>query len=291
MPFVVTNNPTFTWGFQVPNLPSLVGVNFYNQAFVVDPGVNTLGVATSNAGEGTFLRNQLSFVEEDFATNRQFDPRTSSGSWGGNWASPGLIGGSGVLGEFDVRDGVEVSPGVFEWNTNNQVIPGSRTLTGQNIAVTDGVFQFSHFHLKAGETLVFRGTNPARFVVRGSVLIEGSIQANGPDVAPFFRATSPSGQPGGLGAIGGGMGGAGGDAGNGVQNLPHFQRSGRRDAAAPGRPRLRLPRRRHGRPRVAPVPVRWPLAEHHLQRRVQLLLRADRGGWRRRWRVGARDVR
>ena len=37
----------------IPNLPSLAGVNFYTQAFVIDPTANPMGLATSNAVQTT----------------------------------------------------------------------------------------------------------------------------------------------------------------------------------------------------------------------------------------------
>ena len=33
-------------------IPNVLGVTFYNQVFVLDPGVNGLGLISSNAGEG-----------------------------------------------------------------------------------------------------------------------------------------------------------------------------------------------------------------------------------------------
>ena len=36
----------------IPNDGSLVGLNFFNQAFVLDPGVNPAGGVVTNAGEG-----------------------------------------------------------------------------------------------------------------------------------------------------------------------------------------------------------------------------------------------
>lgn len=41
------------WGDFIPNNPMLVGIQFYNQAFVLAPGANQLGVVTTNGGHGT----------------------------------------------------------------------------------------------------------------------------------------------------------------------------------------------------------------------------------------------
>lgn len=162
-------------------------------------------------------------IVETFTSSLQLDLTSSSGRWGNGEAVPGLIGGDGSLGAFDIRDGVETSPGsrVWEWNTDNQLIPGKNTISGQPITVTDGVFRFSSFELPAGDTLVFKGAVPPRFVVRGSARIDGIIQLNAPDLQPHQR-TLATGQPGGLGAVFGGRGGNGADAGNGLGNQPNF---------------------------------------------------------------------
>jgi hypothetical protein len=43
---------TTTFGIAIPNDPSLVGLSFHNQAVVLDPGANPLGLTTSNGGTG-----------------------------------------------------------------------------------------------------------------------------------------------------------------------------------------------------------------------------------------------
>ena len=51
--FALTNlSGAARWTATIPNVLSLAGQSFYNQAFVADPGVNILGVVASNAGEG-----------------------------------------------------------------------------------------------------------------------------------------------------------------------------------------------------------------------------------------------
>ncbi len=47
-------NPSGTAQFDlpIPNDPSLVGLTFFNQALVLDPGVNFFGAVVTNAGEG-----------------------------------------------------------------------------------------------------------------------------------------------------------------------------------------------------------------------------------------------
>jgi hypothetical protein len=43
---------TATWALQVPDDPTIVSADFYNQAYVLDPGANRFGLTVSNAGEG-----------------------------------------------------------------------------------------------------------------------------------------------------------------------------------------------------------------------------------------------
>jgi len=41
-----------SWTLSVPATVSLAGFDFYNQGAVLDPGVNSLGLVMSNAGDG-----------------------------------------------------------------------------------------------------------------------------------------------------------------------------------------------------------------------------------------------
>ncbi len=43
---------TATWEYDIPNNSEFVGLHFYNQALVWDPGYNPAGFIVSNAGEG-----------------------------------------------------------------------------------------------------------------------------------------------------------------------------------------------------------------------------------------------
>jgi hypothetical protein len=42
-----------SWGFVIPNLATLLGAVFYNQALILDPGTNPFGAVVTNAGEAT----------------------------------------------------------------------------------------------------------------------------------------------------------------------------------------------------------------------------------------------
>ena len=104
---------------------------------------------------------------------------------------------------------------------NRTMIPGARTLSGQNEVVRDGVFRFSRFELPAGVTMRFVGSNPARLLVRGEVVVRGRIlvrAADQPVHPPFDRM----GQAGGAGGPFGGSGGKGADKGDGQGNQPRF---------------------------------------------------------------------
>lgn len=162
-------------------------------------------------------------IVEDFSSSLKFDSDYSSGRWGNNEAIPGEVGEDGILGDFNVRNGVEGPPNVFTWNTDSpMLIPGNQTMTGQDITVSDGIFRFSRFRLQAGDTLRLQGANPGRFIVRGSVDIEGTISASAPQVGFYQRSQISAGQPGGFGGVGGARGGAGGDAANGMGAQPRF---------------------------------------------------------------------
>ncbi|MCA8950410.1 MAG: hypothetical protein KDE27_12965 [Planctomycetes bacterium] len=45
-----TNNRAF-WSLTLPNTPGLIGLNLYQQAFAIDPGVNALGATLSDAAQ------------------------------------------------------------------------------------------------------------------------------------------------------------------------------------------------------------------------------------------------
>lgn len=48
--FVIGGGGAATWSFPVPNLPSLFGATFYNQAFPFDPAANAFGWTATNGG-------------------------------------------------------------------------------------------------------------------------------------------------------------------------------------------------------------------------------------------------
>lgn len=51
---LIAASNTAAWSFTIPNMPQLLGVPFYNQALVVDPGFNPAGAVVSDAMRGVF---------------------------------------------------------------------------------------------------------------------------------------------------------------------------------------------------------------------------------------------
>jgi hypothetical protein len=50
--FMVRNARAWNLTLNIPNDPTLQGMTFYNQAWVLDPKANAFGVGTSNGGKG-----------------------------------------------------------------------------------------------------------------------------------------------------------------------------------------------------------------------------------------------
>ncbi|MGH7151553.1 MAG: hypothetical protein ACREIU_12685, partial [Planctomycetota bacterium] len=106
-------------------------------------------------------------------------------------------------------------------DTGSQVFPvaGSQTMTGGQVTVTDGIFEFGTVRVPSSRKLTVVGPNPARIFVRGNLEILGTLEfkgsagetlngANTPEVAGFPQ--HPAGGLGGAGGPGAGRGGNGG---------------------------------------------------------------------------------
>ena len=177
-------------------------------------GVSSPGqVMTFNTEAGSIVDQDL---VETFASPARQDQQISSGPWNGG-ARPGLIGGDGRHGSFDITIGTNLGNQVYTWNTDNITIPANRTISGQPFTVTDGRFYFTDFVLPEGFTLRLTGTNPPQIFVRGRVDVAGRIELSGAAMSSAYTfraalATTPvPGQPGGLGGPGGARGGRGAD--------------------------------------------------------------------------------
>ena len=144
-------------------------------------------------------------VVEKFADQAHLDKDGSGALWGNGALKPGKLGGSGVLGDLEVKSGT------FTLNTDNQIFDASKTLTGQAITVQDGVFRFSRLVVASGATLKFTGTHPAKFLVRGTCRIDGKIDLSGqPGPVTDGSTGIRTGGSGGKGGPGGSAGGKGG---------------------------------------------------------------------------------
>ncbi|MCR9248528.1 MAG: hypothetical protein NXI31_26170 [bacterium] len=154
-------------------------------------------------------------ITERFASSAMRDPQVSSGIWA-NGAHTGLIGGDGRHGSFDPTVGTEISPGVYEFDTGNTVIPASQAHSGQAETITDGRYFFTDLVIPAGVTVRFVGPVPAVLRVRGQAEIHGTLSLDGEAMESFDArggTQSPmpfvDGQPGGVPGAGGGFGGRG----------------------------------------------------------------------------------
>ena len=117
-------------------------------------------------------------ITDSFDNSINLDIEFSSGTWGNGIARPGEIGWDGLHGDFDpAQGGTEVSTKVFEWNTDDTTIPRSRTLSGVDERITDGVYRFSRFFVAKGVTVNFVGSKAARIYIRGHAIIEGKGRA------------------------------------------------------------------------------------------------------------------
>lgn len=167
-------------------------------------------------------------LNESFATPAGQNQLLSGGIWSGG-ARPGLVGGDGRHGSFDVTLGNPVGGGVYEWNTDNFTIPASSSLTGLQYTINDGRFYFTDFVLPEGTTLRWKGSVPAVVYVRGKAEVRGTINVSAEDlentttpygpaagqrlstfVARATNLTPVDGQIGGAAYCGGGAGGKGG---------------------------------------------------------------------------------
>ncbi len=160
------------------------------------------------------IQNQ--FVEEVFSDTSHFESDLSGAKWGAGKLVPGKLGGSGILGDFKAPDGVDLKiqdaqkRNIYQWNSDGQMIPGLRTLTGEDITVTNGIFEFQTFTLKSNERVRWIGSKKPILRVSGKVQIDGVMEIV-PPPAPSTNPTGQTGFLGGKGICGGGNGGQGGD--------------------------------------------------------------------------------
>jgi hypothetical protein len=158
-------------------------------------------------------------VVEEFDNEGRLDRSASSTIWSGGLAQPGVIGGTGKLGDFNPANGPEIGGGVRVWDLDiagGIVIPGNQTLSGREARITDGNFEFTNFRVPAGVTVRFVGTQVPKIWVRGEVVIQGTIDLAGVVMGQLANSFGTVGQPGGVGGAGGGRGGNGSGPSNGT---------------------------------------------------------------------------
>ncbi|MBL9079855.1 MAG: Ig-like domain-containing protein [Planctomycetes bacterium] len=161
-------------------------------------------------------------VVETFTDAEFLDVDASAGTWAAGAASFARIGGDGRHGDFDtsiaVDNGSVNGKRQFTINTDNTIIPASKTFGGAAVAVTDGRFFFSKMVVPSDVRLKFTGANPPVITVAGRLDVLGEIDISGQSVlAPTpTQISQTAGQPGGTAGIFGGAGGKGGDRGNGL---------------------------------------------------------------------------
>lgn len=110
--------------------------------------------------------------------------------------------GSGSDGEFNATT-------ANSFDLNGGAAPGTITLD------TSRIYEFTHFTLPAGTTLLGSGSSPLRLRVQGNATIDGTIDLRGGNGGDSFTPAAAT-QNRGVACCGGGVGGAGP---NGVQTF------------------------------------------------------------------------
>lgn len=174
------------------------------------------------------VSSELTQIEE-FDDDSKLDARYSSGEWVGGLGTFGNIGGEGQHGEYDVATlatylGNIGGKETYLLNTDSTTVPGTSTLSGDPITITDGRFNFTRMVVTRDQRLRFTGSSPPQFTVRGEIEIAGIIELMGED-RPIFIDPQPTGGPtpgqaGGAAGIFGGAGGRGGERCQGTGASP-----------------------------------------------------------------------
>jgi hypothetical protein len=160
-------------------------------------------------------------VVEPFDNEDQLDDDQSAAVWTGGTATFLAIGGDGRHGPFSLAlctDTLTTVEGkrVYTFNTDNTVIPGSNTTTGNPIAVTDGRFFFTSMVVPSDARIQFVGTRPPQITASGRLDVLGHLDIAGVNASASVPGSLPGsttlvGAPGTAGGAGGGAGGKGGD--------------------------------------------------------------------------------
>lgn len=160
---------------------------------------------------------QDQFIEETFSSSGKQDALRSGAKWGNGLLTSGRLGGTGVLGSFRAADGKDLQQkdgqgrDIYEWNLDSAVIPGSRTLDGKDVTVTNGIFEFTDFTVGENEHVRFVGTKPPIIRATGLIKIDGAVTLVSPTATTKPPIDARVGWTGGVGGPGGGRGGQGAD--------------------------------------------------------------------------------
>ena len=157
-------------------------------------------------------------LSERFASARALDPKSSSARWASGQLITGSFGGSGVLGSFVASDGKPDGKdaqgrSIYVWDVDNMLVPASRTLTGADLRVRNGVFEFLDLHVAANEAVHFVGTQAVKISVSGELRIDGAMRLVVPEVT---KSDDLKAERGGAGGPGGARGGDGGQHSSGI---------------------------------------------------------------------------
>ncbi|WP_145200857.1 hypothetical protein [Planctomycetes bacterium Poly30] len=218
-------------------------------------GGTLVGVAERIEFESVFIPSEAgeSFDLSAGTLGSQEAENITGALWGGGVLSPGVTGGTGRHGSLRIATGQTVI-----LNTDSQVFPiddfvglnviGNQDAMGdypRTITETSGVFEFTTLQIAPSGTLMLTGSKPARILVRGEMIVEGSalIDLSGTsapvwnsleiDNDDYFAANPDDFPAGGPNAGPGGLGGDRADLGGtdivpigGVAN-PNSVRNGR----------------------------------------------------------------
>lgn len=212
---LIQSDVTGFWKMRFAGVPP-VTIPLYAQALFikVGPSITWHGSRGMKIGpQGTMQSGK-----EDFGNLAHRDAARDGARWGKGNLLAGIVGGSGMHGDFDARvlgtkTGKLDAAGrvIYEIDGDNVVIPAGRTLSGQALRVTNGRFEFMHFHVRKNEHVRLVGSIAPRIRATGEIRIEGVLSVSAPAVVrdPLgSKATlGQKGQPGGPGGAAGGRGG------------------------------------------------------------------------------------
>ncbi len=213
---MIQTDASGVWKSGFPPIPPII-LPVYAQGIFVQVGPTITWLASRGMKIGP--QGTLRSTKEDFGNLAHRDADRDGALWAKGKLSPGVLGGSGMHGDFDVRvlgrkTGKKDSAGrtIYEMDAGNTTIPAGRTPSGQAITVSNGRFEFMSFHLRQNEHLQFVGTTVPHIFATGAIRIEGLLSVSAPMAIPDPLARKATkGQKGQAGGPGGAAGGRGGD--------------------------------------------------------------------------------